>query len=298
MIKRVMVFSQPAYLHLSKGQMVIELTENKTVISRPVEDLGLIVLENKHIIISNALIEALAANNTAMLTCNEKHIPTAISLPIEGNTLHAERLNLQIAVNYQTKNALWKQVIRQKIRNQATVLKWNNYPAENMEYWASKTNLKNTNAQESRAAVYYWKTIFGENSGFKRERYGEPPNNMLNYAYAILRAITARAISATGLHNALGIQHKNRYNAFCLSDDMMEPYRPFVDIMVCELLMKYGKVDLDTNIKRELLTFQQCDVMIEGQKHPLMIAVEITIKSLLHCYEGTEKKLKLPEFPN
>jgi CRISPR-associated protein Cas1 len=146
------------------------------------------------------------------------------------------------------------------------------------------------------AAAYYWKHIFPDFLEFRRERYGPPPNNLLNYGYAILRAIVARSLVASGLLPTLGIHHRNQYNAYCLADDIMEPYRPYVDRVVCQIIRGNGRfLEMTPNMKKALLGIPAIDVQIDGQKSPLMNAVQRTTASLAKCFEGKSRKLLYPQ---
>ncbi len=150
---------------------------------------------------------------------------------------------------------------------------------------------------EAKAAAYYWKRLFTEVPEFRRERYGMPPNNLLNYGYAILRAVVARSLVGSGLLPTLGIFHRNQYNAYCLADDIMEPYRPFVDSTVCAIMKKHEDWwELNTEKKKMLLSIPAMDVEMEGQKSPLLNAVQRTTASLSKFFEGTARKIAYAQF--
>ena len=149
---------------------------------------------------------------------------------------------------------------------------------------------------EARAAAYYWSSIFPHLDSFRRDRDGDPPNNLLNYGYAILRAVVARSLVISGLLPTLGIHHHNRYNAYCLADDVMEPYHPYVDGLVCEI-MESGKdySRLTTELKAKLLSLPVVEVGIQGRRSPLMVAVAQTTASLYKCFNGELRKIIYPE---
>ena len=164
-----------------------------------------------------------------------------------------------------------------------------------MQVWANDVRSGDPDNLEARAAVYYWKNLFGHTSGFVREREGVAPNNLLNYGYAVLRAVVARSLVASGLLPTLGIHHHNRYNAYCLADDIMEPYRPYVDRLVYDITEQYGvDVELSKDIKAELLTIPTLDVVIAGKRSPLMIASSQTTASLYKCFSGELRKIVYP----
>jgi CRISPR-associated protein Cas1 len=243
-------------------------------------------------------MEALLANNAAMITCNSSHMPIGLVLPLCGNTVQSERFNDQISTSQPLKKQLWQQTIQQKITNQAYVLKnTRGVVAKNMMAWVDEVKSGDTDNLEARAAAYYWANLFKQIPDFRRGREGVPPNNLLNYGYAILRAIVARALVGSGLLPTLGIHHHNRYNAYCLADDIMEPYRPFVDKLVIEI-MESGEdiTELSKPIKAKLLSIPTLDVQINGQRSPLMVAVNQSTASLAKCYGGEIRKLAYPSF--
>ena len=303
MIKRTLFFGNPAYLSTRNEQLVVRLTDvqtqeevSKTV---PIEDIGVVVLEDRQITITNGAMDALLKNNCAIVTCDEKHMPAGLLLPLEGHTVQSERFRLQIDASLPLKKQLWQQTVQAKIRNQASVLKrMSNVEAGCMTAWASDVKSGDSENLEGRAAAYYWRSVFPEMERFVRDREGDAPNNLLNYGYAIVRAVMARALVASGLLPTLGIHHHNRYNAFCLADDIMEPYRPYVDELVIEILR--SGVDcsvLTTDLKRQLLGLPVKEVIIGGQRSPLMVAVTHTTASLVKCFSGELRKIAYPEMP-
>ncbi len=235
MIKKTLCFSNPAYLSLQNAQLVIRLPEvetcnnlsdgfkKQTERTIPIEDIGVVLLDNKRITITSSALEALIENNCAVITCDSKNMPIGLLLPLCSNTLQSERFRTQIEASLPLKKQLWQQTIKQKICNQAKLLE--RYTKVNtgcMYVWADKVRSGDPDNLEARAAAYYWKNVFSDIPNFIRGREGEPPNNLLNYGYAILRAIVARSLVASGLLPTLGIHHHNKYNAYCLADDVME----------------------------------------------------------------------------
>ena len=308
MIKKTLYFGNPAYLSLRNGQMVLKLPQvekNDTVSTAfkkqaertfPIEDLGVVILDDKRITVTQGLIECLAENNCALITCDSTHHPTGLLLPLEGNTLLGERSRYQVECSKPLRKQLWQQTVQAKITNQAVNLK-NLVHVENrnMLAWVGQVRSDDADNLEARAAAYYWKNIFPEFPHFVRGRFEEPPNNLLNYGYAILRAVVARSLVSTGLLPSLGIHHHNKYNAYCLADDIMEPYRPFVDSVVRHMITCYDSIEeLTVEMKRELLSIPTIDVPINGQNRPLMVAVEQTTASLFKCFSGESKRLIYP----
>ena len=304
MIKRTLYFGNPAYLSLRNSQLVINLPEANGMDDRtgnntiPIEDIGIILLDHKQITITQGLLEALLSNNAAVITCDSSRMPVGLLLPLSGNTTQSERFQAQIDASLPLRKQLWQQTIQAKIGNQAYVLNTcRNAVVKNMLAWVDEVKSGDSDNLEARAAAYYWANMFPAIPEFRRGREGMPPNNLLNYGYAILRAVVARSLVASGLLPTLGIHHHNRYNAYCLADDIMEPYRPFVDKLVVELTDSGEDFqELTKSLKTKLLSIPVLDVIINDQRSPLMIAVGITTSSLAKCYLGEVRKIVYPEF--
>ena len=306
MIKKTLCFSNPAYLSLKMNQLMIRIPNtldlygnksNELDTSISIEDIGIVVLDNKQITITQGVIEKLLANNCALITCDDSHLPVGMMLPLSGNTTQNERFRNQIESSLPLKKQLWQQTIQAKIYNQAKVLKLiKGIDARNMFAWINNVKSGDSENLEGRAAAYYWKTLFSNIDNFTRERDGVFPNLLLNYGYAILRAVVARALVISGLLPTLGIHHHNRYNAYCLADDIMEPYRPYVDILVCELISENSSIQtIDAEVKKKLLAIPTTEVIINGKRSPLMVAVSQTTASLYRCFSGEQRKLVYPE---
>ncbi|MGI6757795.1 MAG: type II CRISPR-associated endonuclease Cas1 [Bacteroidaceae bacterium] len=308
MIKRTLCFSNPAYLSLQNSQLVIKLPEveksdlpdfvkQDSTRTIPIEDIGVVVLDNRQITITQGVIEKLVANNCAVISCDSNHMPIGLMLPLASNTTQSERFRMQINSSLPLKKQMWQQTVQCKIRNQAAVLRsCRGSEVRNMIVWSNNVKSGDSDNLEARAATYYWKNLFPGIPEFTRGRDGCPPNNLLNYGYAILRAVVARSLVASGLIPTLGIHHHNRYNAYCLADDIMEPYRPYVDRMVVNLVdsgIDYSSITKD--LKQELLLIPVMDVMIGGQRSPLMIATGQTSASVYRCFAGESRKIVYPE---
>lgn len=295
MLKRTLHFGSPAYLRAQNKQLVIELPDKKETHTVHIEDIGVVVLENPQITISHAALSLLLENNAAVITCNDTFHPNGLFLPLEGNYLQSERFRHQHGASLPLKKQLWQQTVMAKISNQALLLKTQGQNMEPMLRWAGLVKSGDTENLEARAAAYYWTRVFPLIPDFCRERSGEPPNNMLNYGYAILRACTARSLVAAGLLPTMGIHHHNRYNSYCLADDIMEPYRPFVDMLVAEMTEWENPPEfLEKKHKEQLLKLLQLDVGIEGKTSPLMLALQTTSTSLTHCFAGDSRKISYP----
>ena len=312
MIKRTLYFGSNAYLHTKDQQLLVDFADKEKPTAKvPIEDIGVIILDAFRLTISQTLITKLLHNNVALITCDERHMPQGLMLNLDGNTLQQERFSIQIEASLPLKKQLWQQTIKAKIQNQRALLThqmtqshlMGNNNLENMQYWADSVRSGDPDNYEARAAAFYWKHIFDDIiKDFKRGRFDLEPNNLLNYGYAILRAITARSLVASGLMPTLGIHHHNKYNAYALADDIMEPYRPYVDEVVRDLVEKYYSEDWEENgfdltpeIKKELLQIPVIDVLINDERSPLMIAMQRTTTSLFHCYAGNSRKILYPQ---
>lgn len=308
MIKKTLYFGNPAYLSLRNEQLVIkfpEIEKNTSIpevmkrqneITKPIEDIGVVILDHKQITITSGLIEALLENNCALITCDSKSMPIGLMLPLYGNTTQNERFRKQLDASVPLKKQLWQQTIQAKILNQFFVLSRCSKEENGcMRVWANNVKSGDPDNLEARAAAYYWKTLFSSITGFTRDRNGVSPNNLLNYGYAILRAVVARSLVSSGLLPTLGIHHHNKYNAYCLADDIMEPYRPYVDLLVYSIYKeKGGDIALDKEVKAKLLTIPTLDVHINGKRSPLMIAVGQTTSSLYKCFDGELRRIQYP----
>lgn len=309
MIKKTLCFSNPIYLSLQNAQLVLHLPEiesNKTLPEAikkeaertiPIEDIGVVILDNRRITITSGVMEALLENNCAIITCNQKSMPVGLLLPLCGNTTQNERFRSQLEASLPLRKQLWQQTIKQKILNQEFVLRTNTDKETNcMRVWSNDVRSGDPDNLEARAAAYYWKNLFINYPNFVRDREGTPPNNLLNYGYAILRAIIARALVGSGLLPTLGIHHHNRYNAYCLADDIMEPYRPYVDQLVLDIIQCNSEIsDITRDLKMQLLGIPMLDVVINGKRSPLMIAAQQTTASLARCFAGENKRISYPE---
>lgn len=294
MIKRTLFFGNKASLTTKNEQIVIK-TESKET-SVPIEDIGYVVIEHPETYISVPLLTKLNAHNVAVILCDEKHMPVTMLLNLNGHYLQQELFSHQIQATEPLKKQLWQQTTKLKITNQAHLLELLGKNQHPLNHYASKVLSGDSDNREGAAAAYYWKNLF--DFEFSRERTGTFPNLFLNYGYIVLRAAVARALVGRGLLPTLGIHHHNRYNAFCLADDIMEPYRPLVDAKVIDLIKKYDEQELTTSIKTELLQVLTQTVYFDDRESPLMIALNLTANSLQQCYTGKTRKLLYPRLWN
>lgn len=302
MIKRTIYLGNPSKLFKKNEQLILEQEANEYYplgnnVSIPIEDLGVLILDHYQISLTIPLLNSLLENNTAIITCNGKHMPFGMFLPLEKHHTQQERFENQIAASLPLKKNLWAQIITQKLYNQGELLRQHN--KKYIQLWHLSKNVKSGDIDnlEAQGAAFYWKNIFELEEKFKREQDGDYPNDLLNYGYAILRAIAARSLVGSGLLPTLGLFHSNKYNAYCLADDIMEPYRPFVDAIVLDIIAKDTEATVMLPwVKKQLIGMSTIDVVVDKQRSPLMVAMQRTTASLAKCYEGSLKKLVLPQF--
>tara|TARA_R110002050_G_scaffold94765_2_gene197196 strand:+ start:49451 stop:50335 length:885 start_codon:yes stop_codon:yes gene_type:complete len=291
MIKKTLLFTNKCSITTSNEQLVIKSeNRNKTI---PIEDIGYLVIDHHEIYISIPALNKLINNNCACIVCDKKHLPNGMLLNLNSHHIQQEIFKHQINASIPLKKQLWQQTIIEKINNQGLLLEKITGATNKFEYLSSKVLSGDTSNMEGVAANFYWKSFF--EIDFKRARYGNYPNNFLNYGYAILRAATARSLSGSGLLNTLGIHHKSKYNAFALADDIMEPFRPIVDEIVHHIMQNYDEQELTTEIKSEILSILTRTVYFKDEKSPLMVALQKTASSLQQCYSGKRKKIKYPK---
>jgi CRISP-associated protein Cas1 len=298
MIKRTLYFGSAARLSRKDAQLTITYPEESGLDPKsvPIEDIGIVILDNPQLQIGQALLSSLLENNVAVICTDSRHMPAGMFLNYQGHSELAEIYAAQIESSVPLKKNLWQQTVQQKIQNQAKVLKFYGQPHEDILALSQLVKSGDIENKEGHAAAIYWRRLFDPELGFKRGRYEDGPNNLLNYGYAILRAVVARSLCGSGLLPALGIHHRNKYNPYCLADDIMEPYRPYVDMVVCSIVdsdMDYS--ELTPALKRELLQIPVVDVIIDGEKSPLMIATQRTTASLARCFKGESRQIVYPQ---
>ena len=292
MLKRTLCFSSPLQLSMRNAQLVIslrEIPEEKRTL--PIEDIGMVIIENQMISITMPLLNELVDNGVAVILCDRKGMPHVMLQNLEANNLQGEFLRNQIGISEPLKKQLWKQIVESKIINQAALLEKLHGKGNILKPLYTNVKSGDSDNREGIAARLYWSALFGDD--FVRDRNLEGINSLLNYGYTILRAAVARALVSAGLTPSLGLFHHNRGNAFPLADDMMEPFRPFVDEIVYHLCEE-GKFLLQQATKAELLSCLTCDTYYPKVTRPLQIGLSMTMASLAKCYAGEQKKLSLP----
>lgn len=293
MLKRTLFFTSPYLLSLKNNQMIIKTREMPDMHkSIPVEDIGFVILEHQQTSVTLPLLNALSDNNVAVIICGNNYMPNAMLLSLESNTTQSEVLRMQIEASEPFKKNLWKQIVENKIRNQAALLNKLEKDGNLLKPYYSNVKSGDSDNREGIAAKLYWNELFGKD--FIRTREGSNPNNLLNYGYTLLRAAVARALMGSGLLPAIGIFHRNKYNAFPLADDIMEPYRPYVDELVYTLHSQ-GAEDLTKDVKTEILKILFTDTKFGKITHPLEIGLTTTTASLAKCYNSNTKKILYPQ---
>ena len=291
MLKKAVLIENKSAISTKNNQLVIESELRQGVI--PIEDIGFLVIDHQETYMSLPAMNALIDHNAAVIICGRNHLPNGLFLNLNSHHIQQELFKHQIEASIPLKKQLWQQTIIEKIKNQGILLEKITGKKNQFEFLASKVLSGDWCNMEGVAAQHYWKSFFEQD--FKREPFGDYPNNFLNYGYALLRAATARALSGSGLLNTLGIHHKSKYNAFALADDIMEPFRPMVDQKVYELMQAYDEQELNTLLKSELLQVLTQTVYFKEEKSPLMVALQKTASSLQQCYSGNRKKIKYPK---
>ena len=295
MLKRTLVFSSPMILSLKNQQLVLTFKdspdEKQTV---PIEDIGVVLLEHQQTSITLPLLNALAENEVQVVICNSKGMPNAMLQSMNSNNLQGKTLRNQIACGEVLKKQLWKQVVEAKIRNQASLLDSVGENGNVLKPFYSNVRSGDVDNREGIAARIYFQHLFGES--FIRNRDNPGINALLNYGYSILRAASCRAIVSSGLLPAIGIYHHNRSNAYPLADDLMEPFRPFVDGVVYDLAMR-GNTELTKEVKGELISVLYADTLFEKIKRPLSVGLSMTTASMVKCLSKELNTISLPAFP-
>lgn len=297
MIKQVLYFGNQAELHVRNSQLCIYTGEHKDdPITRPLEDIGIVIIDNPRIMLTTSVMTGLMESGAALLVCGPNHMPTGLMLNLEGHCEQSERFRTHLSATLPMRKQLWQQTVKRKILNQAAVAKMmKGAEVGNMIAWAKSVKSGDTDNREGLAAGYYWRVLFEDMPGVTRDRGGAEPNSLLNYGYAIVRATVARALVASGMHPSIGIYHRNKYNAYCLADDVMEPYRPYVDLTVLEICNEIADATLENReVKRRLLSITTREVEIEGMRRPLMTGVSDTASSLMKCFAGKSSIIRYP----
>jgi CRISPR-associated protein Cas1 len=293
MIKRTVDISERAYLHIENRQLLVD-RQGETVARIAVEDLGILILQHPEIVITQSVVTLCQVHNVAVVFCNERHLPISVVLPLwDGNSTHTRVLREQISVTAPTRKRLWQQVVKQKIVEQALTLESFGISATGLLRLRDKVKSGDPENCEAQAAKKYWPLLMGRE--FRRDPDGDGINHLLNYGYAVVRAMIARGLVGTGLHPAIGLHHRNQYNGLCLADDIMEPFRPWVDREVRELMETEAPLEINRESKQRLLGLLADDVLFEERKMPLMVAVHSVVARLKFALTNQKQLLVYPK---
>ncbi|NOZ34685.1 MAG: type II CRISPR-associated endonuclease Cas1 [Chlorobi bacterium] len=294
MLKRTLFFVNPYHLFVKNKQLYVKdkIIDKERMIAA--EDIGYIIFDNKQITYTHSVMQLFSKNNTAVIFCNDKHMPTSMMINFESHHLHGQHADAQLKASEPLKKNLWQQTIKAKIQNQAAALDYFKKNGNALREISKHVKSGDTTNRESYAARIYWNQLF---NNFIRHKDGKQPNSMLNFCYTILRSATAKSIVGSGLLPALGIHHRNKYNAYRLADDIMEPYRPFADRIVKETFAKFPDYkDLTKEIKFDLMNVLTTDTRFKKVTRPLSVGLSMTTASLVKCYKGETKNIAYPVF--
>lgn len=260
----------------------------------PLADIAVVIASHPQISFSHAVLSGLASNGGVFVACNEKRLPIAMLLPLATHHLQAERFAAQAAMPLPTKKRIWKQIVKAKIMAQARLLVERTGGDRGLQALASRVRSGDPENVEAQAARIYWPALFGAPE-FRRDTEGDGLNACLNYGYAIVRSITARAICAAGLHPCLGVHHHNRYDAFCLADDLMEPFRPIADRTAAALAGARGQdAEFEKEAKKNVLESLSGRFLASGESRTLFDWMGRSASSLVGVIEGSCNRLDLP----
>jgi CRISPR-associated protein Cas1 len=292
---RILEFSAtPVFVRLRLGQMVIE-RDGQPEATLPLEDVAIIVVSHPQAVFTNAVYSEFLKLGGAVVLCDQHHNPAGMLLPLVGHSTQQERFEAQAGAPLPLKKRLWGRIVRAKLERQGALLRDVHGDDAGLGAMALRVRSGDAGNLEALAAQRYWPRLFGD-PDFRRRRDGDPPNALLNYGYAVLRAAVARAICASGLHPSLGLHHCNRYDAFCLADDLMEPFRPVVDAAVASIVRARGmEAPVDREFKIEILSVLSGRFDASGERRTLFDWLSSSAASLARIYSGSRESLELPE---
>jgi len=294
MIGRIVeVADDRRHLFLSRGFLVVQDTEGerKELGQVPLDDVAAVIANAHGLSYTNNLLVALAERCAPFVLCAANHNAVGMVLPIEGNFQQAKRFDAQIAANQPLIKRLWAEIVKSKLQQQAAALEATGAPFVPLSALVRKVRAGDPDNFEAQGARRYWGLLFGED--FRRDQQGAGLNAMLNYGYTVLRAATARAVVAAGLHPTIGLHHSNEGNAMRLVDDLMEPFRPMIDLKVWQLY-KQGEGQITPESKRALVRTLYDDMQTSAGATPVMVCAQKLATSLAQVFIGEKDKLDLP----
>jgi CRISPR-associated protein Cas1 len=295
MTERILDFSEEAARLSVKHRQLVVVRGEAEQVTVPLEEIAAVLIAHPQVVATQAALSGIALAGGVVVICDERRMPAAMLLPLEGHSVQAERFALQANSAVPQQKQLWRQLVRAKIAAQARVLSELHEHDQGLLAMSGRVKSGDSGNLEAQASRRYWPALFGDPE-FRRDPGREDQNRLLNYGYGVLRALTARAICATGLHPAIGLHHHNRYDAFRLADDLMEPFRPKVDRAVALRVRELGPdCPLDRAAKQALVGALMAREMVKGESRSLFDALTRVAASLSAVYEGQRKTLILPE---
>ena len=285
MAKQTLIFESPKELSLKGGMMVIIDRETEETTFRSMEDIQMVMIDNHSVRITVPLITKMTNLNIGVVFCDEKHMPVSMLMDMESNSLQSKRFRCQLTASKPLNKQIWKQIVEAKIRNQSLLLEKLELGKTLLANYYNNVKSGDSTNREGTAARVYWTKLMGK--GFIRDRYGMPPNQLLNYGYAVLRSMIARHLMNAGLLPTVGVFHHNCYDAFPLADDVMEPYRPYIDFRV-KKMMDMGLIDVCRESKKRILETFYEDIPVN--------AMALSASTLAGVYEGVGKVVVFPVF--
>jgi CRISPR-associated protein Cas1 len=295
MIKRTIYITNPYQLSYRNNQLIVRSADAKLESFIPIEDIGILLIESREVTLSSYLLSELASANVAVCVCDETHHPIGLQLPLSSHNLHGERFRLQLSAGETLRKQLWSTIVNAKIRNQGQVLDYYGFESTALKERIRQLRSGDPGNEEGQAARHYWQTLMAEVPGFYRDRNGPPPNGLFNFGYTIIRTAVARSLVGSGLLPVAGIHHHNRYNAYPLADDLMEPFRPWVDRSVVAIVRQSGPdTPLDKDVKMSLASILTQDAAFEKSTSPLLIAIQQSAAQLARCFETGKVELSFP----
>jgi CRISPR-associated protein Cas1 len=297
MIDRIVEVANPARLSIRDAQLSIERAEGEQLslpFTTPVSEIAVLLLAHPQIVLSQGVLSRIAEAGGSVITIDEKFLPASMLLPVRSHFVQTERFAAQVELSQPTRKRLWQEIVQAKIRAQGELLRELHGADHGLVAMSSRVRTGDVGNLEAQAARKYWGLIFGD-ATFRRGSEAADQNRFLNYGYTVLRAAVARALCAAGLHPSIGLQHSNRYDAFCLAADVMEPFRPLVDRRVSQWVNREGADGpMDSRAKAWTIGATTARYVCEGEARTLFDILLRTANSLARCVVGETRELSLP----
>lgn len=284
--ERIIDFSGgQAHLAMRLGQLVIE-REGMPTVTTPLEEIAVLVLGSRRLTCTQPVMGAVMESGGSIVVCNEAMLPTGMMLPLSGHCTQTQRMIAQAKCSLPLRKRVWQQIVQAKLRSQASALRVRQQEDPRLDAMAKRVGSGDPDNLEAQGAQRYWTRIFGD-PAFRRRHEADDQNRLLNYGYAVMRAGVARAICAVGLHPSLGVHHRSRNNAFCLADDLLEPWRPLIDLEVAEITGESGSdAPLDRTSKQRLVGVLHERLSHDGEARTVLEWIGRSASSLAAALTG------------